>query len=528
MLDLLIINGRIFDGNGNEEFLGNLGIKGKLIEYIGKDFPEAKRTIDAGGLVVCPGFVDIHSHSDQSFICNENSESKILQGVTSELTGQCGNTMFPFTEKSQDDFMTYVGTDAFYDKVRYASKSLGDFLNKLEEDEIKLTTNQMLLVGHGALRTGVMGIEGRDATDEELEEMAYKLNEDMKTGAWGLSLGLGYAPGIFATQKELNRLGAVVAKYDGIITSHMRNQAEKSLESMDEMFNIYEETGCKVHIAHLKMGGKENWGNAFKLYEYLEHAAARGVKVTMDMYPYTHSATGISNILPKWFLKEGIERAAEDLKGSIREEIRDFLDQRFVSKRDGEGVYIVSTHGRYSEADGMNIWQLSQKWGVSMSEAAIRVIIETCGHASGIFETACEEDLLYLLAKDDISIGSDGSAYQFDPRKNEGKPHPRNFATFPRFFRLAREHELCDLKTAIYRTTGLSAKTIGLKDRGILEVGKVADITIFDSEKIMDFATYENPFIPSKGIEYVIVNGELAVEEGKLIKIGMGEILLKG
>lgn len=527
ILDLLITNGRVYDGKNNEEFFGNIGVKGKIIEYIGKDFPESKETICANNLVVSPGFVDIHSHTDQTFICNSSSESKILQGVTSELTGQCGNTLFPFLDKTKNEFMEYIGSDKFYDKQSYASRNLEEFLDKIQVNNIKFTTNQMLLVGHGALRTGVMGIEGREASFGELEKMSQKLDMDMKAGAWGMSLGLGYAPGAFATQRELNKLGQVIEKYDGLITSHMRNQAEKIYESLDEMFEIHESSGCRIHIAHLKMGGKKNWGTANKLYSYIEEATNRGIKVTKDMYPYTHSASGITNILPKWSLKEGIEKASELLIGRTRKEIIDFLDKRFVSQRDGEGVYIVSTHGRFPEIDGKNVWQLSQDWNVSMAEAAARIIIETKGHASGIFESMSEEDVLFLLSKDDISIGSDGSTYKLDPKKNEGKPHPRNFATFPRFFRLVREHNLCDLKTAIYRTTGLSAKTIGLKDRGVLEKGKVADITIFNFDQISDYATYENPFLPSKGIEHVIVNGKIAVNEGKIVNTGMGEIILK-
>lgn len=527
MLDLLIKNGEIYDGKGNDGFKGNLGIKDGIIAYIGMEELEAERVLDAKGYVVSPGFVDIHSHSDNTFIYDEGCESKILQGVTSELTGQCGHTIFPYMEEYEEEFQKFVGDSIFVDKHSLASHSLEEFLRKLEEKKIKYTTNQIPLIGHGSLRVGCMGIEGKDATESELQCMERLLEEEMKSGAWGLSLGLGYAPGIFATQEELNRMGAVVHKYDGLITSHMRNQGEDIFNALEEMYKINEATGCKVHIAHLKIGGKKQWGRGEELYNHIKNAKEMGVQVTADMYPYTHSASGLTNILPKKSLAHGIGEAAKMIARPKGAYMIEYMDEHLQTKRDGEGVYIVTTHGRFPEAEDKNLWELSQLWNVSMAEAAAKVLIETDGVTAGIFESMAEEDVLYLLSKEDIAIGSDGSSIPIEACRNEGKPHPRNFGTFPRFFKLVREHNLCDLKTAIHRTTGLSANIIGLMDRGVIEEGKAADITVFDYDKIADHSTYKNPFAKSTGIEHVIVNGVLALENGEIVQTGMGKMILK-
>lgn len=527
MLDIIIKNGIIYDGKKNDGYLGNVGIKDSLIVYLGSEVPEANTILEASGNIISPGFIDIHSHSDSTFIYDEGCESKILQGVTSELTGQCGSTMFPFIDEMEEEFQRYIGDSIMVDRHGFASHSLGEFIHKVENQNLKYTTNQIPLVGHGALRTGCMGIEGVAASESQLQCMERLLDEDMQTGAWGLSLGLGYAPGIFANQEELNRMGAVVAKYDGIITSHMRNQGSDIFNSLDEMYRINEATGCRVHIAHLKMGGKARWGRAHEVYEHIENAISMGVNVTKDMYPYTHSASGITNILPKSSLVNGVNEAAKMLESAHGHEMVEYMARSLQTRSDGEGVYIVSTHGKFPEADDKNLWELSQLWNISMAESAARVIIETEGTASGIFESMSEEDVLFLLSKEDIAIGSDGSSIPIDPCKNEGKPHPRNFGTFPRFFRLVRENKLCDLKTAIHRTTGLSAEIIGLEDRGTIEVGKVADIVVFDNEIIADHATYKNPFQPSAGIIHVVVNGDVAVENGELVKTGMGKMVLK-
>lgn len=528
MYNILLKNGMIYDGHGKAPYKGDIAIRDGKVVKIDKNIDNlSNMVIDVEGLAISPGFIDIHSHSDNSFLQDDRCESKIYQGVTTEVVGQCGSTMFPFKRENIKEFMEYAGTSSKYDREYYASTSLEEFVNKLNKNNKKTSTNLVPLIGHGALRAGVMGLEGRDASEDELKTMAEVLDREMAYGAWGLSLGLGYAPGIFANQEELNRLGEVIEKYDGIVASHMRNQQEKIMESLEEMYEINRQTGARIHISHLKMGGKKQWGRAQELIDNIKNAESQGIRVTKDMYPYTASSSGITNLLPKWTLDGGKGMAAKRFKTEERKKIMEHLENRLQTKEDGEGVYIVSTFGRYPIADDKTVYELSQELGMSMAEAVEQIIINTDGEASGIFISMAEEDVILMLKENDISIGSDGYAFPLDKSLNVGKPHPRSFGTFPKFLKLVREEKLCPLETAINRITKLPADTMGISDRGTIEEGKIADIVVFNPQTIEDKATYKNPFCKPIGIEHVIINGELAVYSGEQTEARLGQILLK-
>lgn len=528
MYDLLLKNGVIYDGYSKEAYKGDIAIKNGKIMKVEKDIDDlAKVVVDIEGLAVSPGFIDIHSHSDHTFIQDDRSESKIYQGVTTEVVGQCGDTMFPCPKDNMQNLLEYVGESNKYDKQYYASTSLEEFISKLKQNNIKTSTNLVPLIGHGALRAGVMGFEGRDASEDELKTMVEILDRELSYGAWGLSLGLGYAPGIFANQNELNRLGEVIEKHDGIITSHMRNQKGKIMESLEEMYEINRRTGAKVHIAHLKIGGKKQWGRAQELIDNIKNAKSQGIKVTKDMYPYDASSSGITNILPKWTLDGGVAMAAKRFKTDQRKEIMKALEERLQTKDDGERIYIISTFGRYPIADDKTVYELSQELGISMPEAVEQIIINTDGKATQISRGMAEEDVMLLLKEDDISIGSDGYALPLDKDLNTGKPHPRSFGTFPRFLKLVREKNLCTLEKAINRITKLPADTMGIKDRGVIKEGMIADIVVFNPETIKDEATYKNPFRKPVGIEHVIISGEFAVYNKEQTDKRLGKILLK-
>jgi len=308
--------------------------------------------------------------------------------------------------------------------------------------------------------------------------------------------------------------------------SHMRNQADQIYDSLEEMFEINRKTGCRINISHLKFGGKKNFGHANELWQYIVDAQKKGIKVTADMYPYEASSSGITNIWPKWALKGGIPAAVGLLETEKSEEIMNFLRDQLQSEKDGHGIFIVSTRGKAPYADGKDIYEISQELGIPMAETVAKIAAETEGNCQCVFFSMDIRDVHYLLAQD-VSIGSDGSAYPLDPKKNEGRHHPRNYGTFPCFLRLARELNLCDLQTAIYRITKKSADIIGITDRGVIEEGKAADITIFDGETIADQATYKNPFMGAKGLHHVIVNGVLAIENGEQTAARPGKFLRK-
>ncbi len=286
MYDILLKNGMIYDGGTAPAYKGDLAIKdGKIAKIAPSITDSAAEVIDVTGLAVAPGFIDMHSHGDCTFLLDEKSESKITQGVTSELAGQCGATIYPARKDLMDNLYSYVGNTEKYDAHYYTSESLAQFIEKVKATDKKMSTNLIPLIGHGALRCGVMGFSGKPADKEQLEVMSQLMDEAMQQGAWGISLGLGYTPGVFADQKELNALGAVISKYDGIITSHMRDQGPKIFDALEEMYEINRKTGVKVHIAHLKMSGKKQFGRAPELVANMQAAQAAGIRLTADMYP---------------------------------------------------------------------------------------------------------------------------------------------------------------------------------------------------------------------------------------------------
>ncbi len=523
MYQLLIKNSTIVDGSGEASYQADLAVKdGRIVKIAPEISGEAELVIDGSGLVTAPGFIDIHSHSDTYFLHDDRGQSRIYQGVTSELAGQCGSTIYPCPRERMDRIRQFAGESA-----SYASASLAEFLEQVERDQKKMGTNLIPLIGHGALRCGVMGYEDRKASQEEMDTMRQLLDADMKTGAWGLSLGLGYTPGVSSDQDELCALGEVVAKYDGIITSHMRYQNLRTPEALEEMYEINRRTGAHVHIAHFKASGRAAWGKAEEFAANIHQAQKAGVHVTVDCYPYTAASSGITNSFPKWSIQGGKQTAIRYLTDPEKRPIlMKELEEIFCDRASGEALYVVTTNGKCPVADGKTIWQLSEELGISMAEAAAKVAVETDAGATCISFAMCEEDVDTMLSQNDFCIGSDGVSLSLAPEDNKGKPHPRNFGTFPRFLRMAREKNLCSLEMAVRRMTGQSAEYIGLQDRGLLKEGMIADITMFDPETVSDRATYENPFQKPVGICHVFMAGEAALLNGEQTEKRLGRFIL--
>lgn len=524
MYDYILRGGTIIDGTGRSSYQADLAIKdGKIVEIATGIEGPAKEVIDVTGMAVAPGFIDIHSHSDTSFLLDDRCESKLYQGVTTELAGQCGSTIYPCPDERLEHIAGFAG-----DRLKdFASSSFQAFMDKVQAQDKRMGTNLISLIGHGALRCGVMGYEDRKATPSELQQMQELLERDMQVGAWGLSLGLGYTPGISSDQEELNALGEVVARYNGIITSHMRDQGDNTPTSLEEMYEINRQTGAHVHIAHFKASGKKNWGRAPEFVRNVAAAREAGVNVTVDIYPYTAASSGITNSFPKWAIQGGRDKAIERLLGEERPKIIEFLEDAFQTQADGEGLYMVTTGGRYAPADGKNVWELSQELGLSMAETIAKVTLETDANCTCISFAMSEEDVDYMLAQKNFAIGSDGRALPLDASENAGKPHPRNFGTFPRFLRLAREKGICSLEESVYRMTKLSANILGISDRGELKPGLIADITVFDPINVTDKATYENPFQKPVGIEHVFIDGQPAILGGQQTEYRLGQFILK-
>ncbi|MBE5771701.1 MAG: D-aminoacylase [Clostridiales bacterium] len=517
MIDILIRGGTVIDGTGKARFRADVAVENGRITAIGDlRCMEAKKTLDAEGMIVSPGFFDAHAHSDTAFLQDSSCASKLYQGITTEVTGQCGSSPFPSLPErlnSQDE---------------WDCESLDEFIRKFEKGGYRMAVNQAILVGHGSLRAGVMGYDDRKPTPDELEKMKALLRRDLESGAWGMSLGLEYSPGFFADAEELKELGKVVREYDGLIPCHMRSEGLKIHDAIEELLDVGRASGARVHVSHLKIDNFRVHGNAPRAWAQIEQAQQEGVRVSADMYPFLASCTSLTIRCPKWSLEGGDEAVVAHLQGERRPEIIESIRSHYFNAERAETCLFNDDDGYWPEIIGKTLRYVAEEYlhTTDYAEAAAEVLIRTKGHANCIFFVMSQEDMLYFLEKD-VGIGSDGWALSGDPEKISNKPHPRSYAAVSEFFRLAREKKICTLEEAVRRVTSKAADMIGIRDRGRLQTGLTADITVFNPEKIAPRSTYLDPVQVSAGVSYVIVNGKIALENGVQTEERSGKFLRK-
>jgi len=516
MEDLLIRGGRIIDGTGNPAYRADLAVRDGRITAIGDlRGSAARQVLDAEGLVVAPGFIDAHAHSDISFVQDDTGASKLYQGVTTEISGNCGHSPFPCPEDQADP-----------DDWQCASYQ--DFLRKFDAGHWRMAVNQAMLVGHGSLRRAVLGPEDRPAAPPEMERMKALLRRDLAAGALGMSLGLEYAPGCFADQAELNQLGQVVAEAGGIVTCHMRSEGLRIHQAIQELTDVGRASGVHVHVSHIKLDHYTVHGKAPEVWRQLEEARAQGVHVTADMYPYIASCTTLTIRCPKWSLDGGDEALLKHLKGPRRQEVVEGIRSHYFSAERAETCLFSDDGGLWPELIGKTLrFVAEQMLGTTdYAEAAAQVLERTGARAWCIFFVMSEADMLYFLSRD-VLIGSDGWALSADPDVVRTRPHPRSYGATAEFFRLARENGLCSLEQVVRRVTGETADCFGLRGRGYLAVGKAADITVFDPETIAPRATWLAPVQTAVGVRHVIIGGGIALRDGKQTDARLGRFLLK-
>lgn len=507
MYDIIIRGGTIVDGTGAPGFLADVAVKDGTIAAIGQlTDASATKYLDAGGLTVAPGFIDSHAHSDLSFLADSSSASKLYQGVTCEISGQCGDSPFPSEEYPSFD----------------------EFVRAYDSGTQKMAVNQALLVGHGTLRAAVADYEDRPLTAVEMEKMQALLRRDLADGAWGMSLGLEYAPGFFADAGELAALGHVVRDFDGLIPCHMRSEGLAIDDAIDELLHVGRESGAKVHISHLKLDNFRVHGRASDVWRKITDAQREGVRVSADMYPFVASCTGLSIRCPKWSQEGGDDMLVQRLQGAQRQEIVEGIRSHYFNAERADTCLISDDRGFWPEIVGKTLRQVEDEMlhTGDYAEAAAEILIRTKGRAFCIFFVMSETDMLYFLSQD-VGIGSDGYALSGDPSIVKHSPHPRSYGTIPEFFRLAREHHLCSIEEAVRRVTSKPAEMIGMTDRGRLQTSMAADITVFDPAAIAPRATYLNPVQLSQGVRHVIVNGQVALEDGVQTAIRCGRFLRK-
>jgi N-acyl-D-amino-acid deacylase len=525
VLDFIIRGGHVYDGTENPWTKTDVGIENGKISKLG-DLSQlkAKMEIDANGLAVSPGFIDTHVHSDLLCTKPEIHSIKVLQGVTSELFGQDGISVAPVSEETKTLWQKQLkGLNG--DIGEWPWNSIDEYLQFLADSNI--AGNAAYLVPHGAVRTLVMGFEGRQATRKEIEQMRELVEEGMRQGAVGVSSGLVYPPNVFSDKEELIAICKGAAKYDGCFVVHIRNESNHSLEALDEVIDVARQSGCRLHVSHFKVAGKSNRDKFEKALEKMDTGRREGIEITFDQYPYTAGSTVFHAILPPWMHSGGTSDLLARLRDpQIREKIKFELKnnedyENWVLTCGWENITLTAVSTEKNRwIEGRNMEEIAQLKGLDPADEAFDLLIEENAGITMVVHWGDEADVIYGMRHPLQIVGSDGIF--------GGKPHPRLYGTYPRVLgRYVREKNALPLEQAIRKMTGAPAQLLRLKDRGLIREGYAADIVIFDPKTVADNSTYESPLQEPSGIVHVFVNGELAVNDGKYTGVTAGRVLCR-
>ncbi|MBI5051004.1 MAG: D-aminoacylase [Nitrospirae bacterium] len=523
--DFLIQGGIIINGAGadSEPIHADIAIEGDRIRAIGDlSGISAKKVVNVKGFYICPGFIDAHSHSEFTVLADGRAEGKICQGVTTEINGNCGLSAAPLYglafEQRQKDL------EEFGIKERW--NSFHEYFAILNKKGI--TTNFITLAGHGNLRASQVGYSDKKPSREDISKMRELLRDAISAGAKGLSTGLIYPPGIYADTDELIELAKETALHRGIYTSHMRSEGDRLLEAIDEVLKIGFEANISVHISHLKTSGRKNWGKINDAFRKIEDASLKGLNVSCDRYPYTAGGTDLDAILPSWAYEGGHKEELKKLKSSrVQERIKEEILREHPEKDYWDNITISAVNlNRNKWMEGRKLSDISGSMGKGPLEFIFDFLIEEDLRVGAIFFSMNEDNLKLILKQPYTMIGSDSSARSFDGITARGKPHPRGFGSFPRILsKYVKEQGIMTIEDAVYKMSGLPARTFGIRNRGVIAEGFFADITIFDPDRIEDKADFDHPFKRPDGIYYVFVNGVPALWEGRLTGKLSGRIL---
>jgi len=528
MDDILIRGGEVIDGIGAPARRADVAIQDGRISAIDDRYSgAAHRIIDAAGLVVAPGFIDIHTHSDFTLPLNPRAESKIRQGVTTEVLGNCGFSAAPALPGRVEMLRDYLGASAPW--LDFRETSFADYLDTFPATAV----NTIMQVGHNTLRLMAMGMDDRAPSTDELAVMQRLLGEALDAGALGLSSGLFTAPGIYAQPQEMIALGSVLKAQGGAYSSHVRDEANHVFDAVREAIAVGEQCDVHVQIAHLKLSGMDNWGRAQQLLAEIEAAKARGVRVDCDQYPYTAGSNPLRNLLPPWVQEGGMEPMLQRLADpSMRKRIAAEIAARglnnFGRVPSWDAVRIaISPH--QSQYAGRTLGDIARSRSADPLDTVCEYLIADRGHTRIVVESMSEEDVQKIVSAPDVLVGSDGTSLAPYGTTSQGKPHPRFYGTFPRVLgRYVRDLGLLSLPQGVYKMTGGSAAALGLRDRGLLRSGYRADVCIFDPQTIVDRATYEDPHRYADGINTVIVNGVVVVDAAEHTGALPGKVLRRG
>jgi N-acyl-D-amino-acid deacylase len=531
--DLLITHAHILDGTGSPWFEGSVAVKDGRIADIGRlPGANARRVIDAAGMVVAPGFIDLHSHSDYTLLVDGTAQSKIRQGVTTEIIGEAASAG-PILGPAAADFDNGTAPLTQKDGIQRDWTTLAEFFARLERQGISV--NIASYVGSGQVRLDVMGNVNRAPTADELRQMDDLVDQSMRGGAIGLASGLIYAPNMFAKTDELIALSRVAARHGGIYTTHIRGEGSNSVPAIQEAIEIGEQAGLPVHILHFKSNGQANWGRMPELIALIQAARDRGLDITADQYPYLAGMTSLEQCLPPAYL----EGTADDVVARLadpkaRAEIRDAIEHGLPGWDNNEvhdcggwhGVMVASCKlPENKKYEGQRMDDVARTMGKEPVDALCDLLIAEHATPMAIYFSMSEADVESAMKQPWVGIGSDGAAVNPD-MAFMGRPHPRFYGTFPRVLGVyVREKHVLTLPDAVRKMTSLAASITGLTDRGLLRPGMAADMVIFDPATVKDRATFEDPAQYPAGIPYVIVNGAVVIDKGEHTGAKPGKVL---
>ena len=514
--DIVICGGKVFDGTGAPGAAVDVGIHdGRIAAVDSLGSADAACTLDARGLAVAPGFIDIKTHSDFTLPINPKAESKVRQGVTTEIIGHCGFSVAPCLAGKVTLLKDYLSPSAPW--LPFREMNFGEYLDTFPATSV----NAGMLVGHNTLRLMVMGMENRAPTVAELARMGELLEEGLNAGALGMSSGLFTAPGAYADRDEIIALARVLKEYNGGYFTHIRDESNGVIEAVEEAIDVAERCGVHVEIVHLKCSGTDNWGKVSTVLTMLETARARGVDIDCDAYPYTAGSNPLKNILPQWVQDGGVEAMLERLqRGDVRERIRaDIAANGFNNwgKVENWDCIRISISPHTPQYSGRTIAELARERGQDAIEVMCDYLIEDRGATRVLVTSIAEDDVRELVRSPRAFVGSDGNCVATYGVVSGGMPHPRFYGTFPRVLgRYVHKERLAPLESAIHKMTGGPARALRLKDRGLIREGYRADIALFDPADFIDRATYDNPHqYPSGERTTVIVNGTLVVDHAR-------------
>ena len=529
MLDVLIQNAEIVDGANAPRYRGDIAIEGDRIADIGslKD-AAAKSVIDATGRVVVPGFIDMHSHADLSLLVAPEAESLVHQGITTVVTGQCGLSPAPLTRESRKDATATLNTfvppkvSMPWDEM----SSFDSFLDYLERT--KPAVNVVPLVGQGMIRAAIMGYSANQATEDQIGQMQRLIHAAMDSGAFGVSTGLIYPPGSFTSTEELIKVVRPLGERDGLYFSHARGEAGTVIEAYTEAIEIGRQAGAGVQISHFKATGRENWDKAAPALELIDNARSEGLDVTADMYPYRAGSTYLAALLPKWATEGGVPGLLKrlDLPGERKKIVEGMKAGEGEVVENIEWDKVLICRSRKEEYVGHYVSELAAKEGKDPYTWTLDALLNTFGNILMVIFGMAEDNVRMQLQHPAMMIGTDSVGLATEGPMASGMLHPRCFGTYPRIFgRHVREESILSLEEASWKASGFPAQKLRLADRGLIRKGYKADLVLFDPVTIQDRATYVKPLQYPSGIDYVLVNGELVIEQGRQTDARPGEVI---